>query len=104
MIPKIRKDRCYRITVEEVNSDHETIETLQLELEDRENLFKVVETLKKSSGLEENEATKIGVALRLLGPVMIKNGKHPLFVNFRPHFKTFMQDLKSTVKSAGKEG
>jgi len=103
MNPKIRKDNCYRITIEEVNSEQETGKTLQIEFQDREDMFKVVENLKKGSGLEESLATKVGVALRLLGPVMMQNRKHPLFIDFMPHFKTFMQNLKSTVKNTAKD-
>ncbi|CAH1529871.1 hypothetical protein THOG05_110063 [Vibrio rotiferianus] len=36
----------------------------------------------------------------MLGPVMMKDIKHPLFIDFMPAFKVFMQNLKSTVKSA----
>ncbi|WP_368483152.1 DUF3861 family protein [Shewanella sp. UCD-KL21] len=30
----------------------------------------------------------------------MQNRKHPLFLDFMPHFKTFMNNLKSTVKQA----
>lgn len=103
MIPKIRKNRSYRITIEEVNSQQENGKKLQFDYEDREDVFNVVENLKQNSGLEDSVATKVGVALRLLGPIMMENRKHPLFIDFMPHFKTFMQNLKSTVKKASKE-
>ncbi|WP_198553537.1 MULTISPECIES: DUF3861 family protein [unclassified Shewanella] len=53
--------------------------------------------------MEDSLATKVAVALRLLGPVMIEHCKHALFLDFMPHFKTFMQHIKSMVKSAVKE-
>ncbi len=96
MIPKIRKDEQYRITIEEVGTEEPR--RLDFEYQDREDLFNIVEGLKKGSGLEPENATKVAVALRLLGPVMMKDRKHPLFVDFMPHFKNFMQNLKSTVK------
>ncbi|WP_241033796.1 DUF3861 domain-containing protein [Vibrio maerlii] len=86
--------------VEEVGVD--APKTLEFDYQDREDLFNVVENLKKGSGLEPETATKVAVALRLLGPVMMKDRKHPLFVDFMPHFKKFMQNLKSTVKQAAK--
>lgn len=100
MIPTIRKDKQYRITIEEVGT--EQARTLEFDYQDREDLFNVVDNLKKGSGLEPETATKVAVALRLLGPVMMKDRKHPLFVDFMPHFKSFMQNLKSTVKQAVK--
>lgn len=102
MIPKIRKDKQYRVTIEEIDAQDESAKTLQFEFQDREDVFNVVENLKKGSGLEPETATKVAVALRLLGPVMMKDRKHPLFVNFMPHFKDFMHNLKSVVKEAVK--
>lgn len=96
----IRKDKQYRITIEEIDTDQESAQVLQFDFQDREDLFKVVDKLKQGSGLEADTATKVGVALRLLGPVMMENRKHPLFSDFMPHFKSFMQNLKSTVKAA----
>lgn len=94
------KDNQYRITVEHLDDNQQSIQQLQFEFQDREDLFKLVENLKIGSGLPESEATKLSVGLRLLGPLMMHNRKHPLFIDFMPHFKTFMQNLKTTVKSA----
>ena len=103
MIEQTRKDNRYRITIEEVNSESENNKTLQFEFEDREDLFNVVDKINQGSGLEAPLATRVAVALRLLGPVMLQNRKHALFVDFMPHFKMFMHNLKSTVKNAVKE-
>ncbi|WP_392340128.1 DUF3861 domain-containing protein [Moritella marina] len=102
MITKAKKANCYRVTIEEMNSVHIPGETLQFEFQDREDLFKIIEHLKQGSGLEESTATKVGIALRLLGPVMMANHKHALFVDFMPHFKAFMHSLKNTVKNSTK--
>lgn len=98
MIPKIRKDKCYRVTIEEITPEQEVAQTLAFEFQDREDVFNIVNNLKQKSGLEPEVATRVGVALRLLGPMMMANRKHELFVDFMPHFKTFMQNLKSKVK------
>ncbi|WP_037471481.1 DUF3861 domain-containing protein [Shewanella waksmanii] len=88
----------YRITVEAINS--EIAERVQFEYQDREDLFNTIDKLKQGSGLEAQQATRMALALRLLGPLMIEQRKHPLFVDFMPHFKAFMQQLKSAVKQA----
>ena len=100
-----RKGNRYRFTIKEVSSEEidgedTPAQTLTFELQDREDLFNTVENLKNGSGLEENSATKVAVALRLLGPVMVEQRKHPIFLDFMPHFKVFMLHLKSTVKAA----
>ncbi|KJG14283.1 MULTISPECIES: DUF3861 domain-containing protein [Photobacterium] len=92
--------KTYRITIEEVESPSSTAQTMQFEFQDREDLFKIVKNLKEGCELDATQATRVGVALRLLGPVMVMNRKHPLFADFMPHFKTFMQSLKNTVKQS----
>ncbi|HDM8224178.1 TPA: DUF3861 domain-containing protein [Vibrio campbellii] len=95
----MRKDNCYRITIEEVNVEEGCeSRSLSFEVQDREDMLNIVEKLNQSSRLEPTDATRVGVALRLLGPVMMKARKHPLFIDFMPHFRNFMQNLKSTVK------
>ncbi|WP_295893504.1 DUF3861 domain-containing protein [uncultured Vibrio sp.] len=96
----MRKDNQYRITIEAIDADQAVARTLQFEHLDREDLFNVVEKMKQGSGLDNETATKVGVALRLLGPVMMHNRKHALFIDFMPHFKNFMQNLKTTVKQS----
>lgn len=93
------KHNQYRITIEEINTkaDRE-LQTLTFEIEDREDMFAIVEKMKQSSGLDEPSATRLGVSLRLLGPMMMQDRKHPLFADFMPHFRTFMQSLKKTIK------
>ena len=100
MIPTIRKDKQYRITIEEVGV--EQARTLEFDYQDREDLFNVVDSLKKGSGLEPETATKVAVALRLLGPVMMKDRKHPLFLDFMPHFKRSCRTLKVLSKRGSK--
>ncbi|OAN17890.1 hypothetical protein A3K86_02945 [Photobacterium jeanii] len=95
----MRKENQYRITVEEIGVAEGLVpQRLQFEMQDREDLFSAVEKINENSGLAAPEATRVAVALRLLGPVMMLNRKHELFAEFMPHFKTFMQNLKNTVK------
>ncbi|AYO14337.1 DUF3861 family protein [Vibrio owensii] len=95
----MRKDNHYRITIEEVNVEEgREAKSLSFEVQDREDMLNIVDKIGQGSGLEPADATRVGVALRLLGPVMMKDRKHPLFVDFMPHFRNFMQNMKSTVK------
>jgi hypothetical protein len=101
MIPTMSKDKQYKVTIADINADEPR--TLEFYYQDREDLFNTVDALTKGSGLEPDVATKVAVALRLLGPEMMRDRKHPLFVDFMPHFKDFMQNLKRTVKQALKD-
>ena len=93
------KNNNYRITIEEVNiKEDRELQTMQFEIEDRENMFAIVEKIKQDSGLDEQSAARLGVSIRLLGPMMMQDRKHPLFVDFMPHFRNFMQNLKKTLK------
>ncbi|UTV30991.1 DUF3861 domain-containing protein [Photobacterium atrarenae] len=94
-----RKPKHYRVTIEETSSEESNSPaSLTFELQDREDLFAIVDKLKSHSGLDEQAATQAGVGLRLLGTVMMKERKHPLFSEFIPHFKAFIQQLKSLIK------
>ena len=93
------KHNNYRITIEEVSvKEDRELQTMQFEIEDRENMFAIVEKIKQDSGLDEQSAARLGVSIRLLGPIMMQDRKHPLFVDFMPHFRNFMQNLKKTLK------
>ncbi|PMO55693.1 DUF3861 domain-containing protein [Vibrio splendidus] len=93
------KHNNYRITIEEVSvKEDRELQTMQFEIEDRENMFAIVEKIKQDSGLDEQSAARLGVSSRLLGPMMMQDRKHPLFVDFMPHFRNFMQNLKKTLK------
>lgn len=93
------KHNNYRITIEEVSiKEDRELQTMQFEIEDRENMFAIVEKIKQDSGLDEQSAARLGVSIRLLGPLMMQDRKHPLFVDFMPHFRNFMQNLKKTLK------
>lgn len=96
------KANSYRITIEQINDNNNAIgEPLQLEMKDHENLFNAIETIKQKSGLAPQVATRLAVGVRLLGTTILQERKHPLFVDFFPHFKTFMSNLKKTIKDAG---
>ncbi|WP_299690362.1 DUF3861 domain-containing protein [uncultured Vibrio sp.] len=93
------KHNHYRITIEEVSiKEDRELQAMQFEIEDRENMFEIVDKIKQDSGLDEQSAARLGVSIRLLGPLMMEDRKHPLFVDFMPHFRNFMQNLKKTLK------
>ncbi|SMY32044.1 hypothetical protein PMAL9190_00327 [Photobacterium malacitanum] len=100
MSNKNTHENSYRITVEELQPKSAIPKTIQFEFQDRENLFNIIDNLKQNSGLEETQATRIGISLRLLGPILMANRKHSLFIDFMPHFKNFMLLLKNTVKKS----
>lgn len=96
----VRKGNHYSLTINELKNGEQTGRAIDFEFSDREDLFKLVENLKAGSGLTPELSTRLAVSLRLLGPMMMENRKHPLFIDFMPSFKTFMHNLKQTVKNA----
>ena len=75
-----------------------TMQTMRFEIEGRENMFAIVDKIMQDSVSDEQSATRLGVSIRLLGPLMMQDRKHPLFIDFMPHFRNFMQNLKKTLK------
>ncbi|SHI19105.1 DUF3861 domain-containing protein [Ferrimonas marina] len=96
---KTGKSKGFRVIIEPIDAVGEMADQrLEFEVEDRENVFATVENIKAHTELDAQSATQLAVGLRILGPMMMQQRKHPLFVNFMPHFKDFMLNLKSTVK------
>lgn len=92
----------YRITIEEISNQDQPSQSITFEHQDREDLFTLIKNLNQGGNFAPQTATKIGVALRLLGTEMLKNRQHPLLSNFMPHFKNFIINLKNTVKTNSK--
>ena len=44
----------------------------------------------------EEESTEFALGLKLFTEVMLRNKKHPLFEDLRPHIVDFMKKLKSS--------
>ncbi len=88
----------YRLTLTET-TENTKAQSLTLDFQDREDIFDVLNKLKSKEMLSEEEATKLGIALRLLGPTLMQNRKHSLFVDFFPHFRAFMLNLKNKKRA-----
>ena len=93
------KSRRYRITVEQIVDDS-AVENPRVtcEVTDREDIFAIIERIKKGSGLEANDATALAIGLRLVGTVMMANKKLPILSELMPSFKDFMIKLKKQFK------
>jgi len=97
----MRNAHHYRVTIEHIHPEEETtIQSMQLALEERDDMFAIVDKMKQSSGLEANTAARFAVGLKLLGPVMMEQRKNPLFAELMPHFGRFMGNLKRKLKAA----
>lgn len=91
-----KKERCYRITIENVDSN----ERLQFDHQDREDLFEIIRKIEAKQMVAAELAPKLGLGLRLMGPMIMMNRKLSVFADFFPHFKAFYIKLKNTVKSS----
>ncbi|MCC9596143.1 MULTISPECIES: DUF3861 domain-containing protein [unclassified Rubrivivax] len=94
----------YRITVEHLADADGNLPgntaPLVFEAGSHDNILQIVERLRGHPGLPPESAPAFGVGLKLFGEVMLENRKSPLFVDFSPHFRDFMQALKSGARSA----
>lgn len=90
----------YKITVEEINKEGKIgEEKLEFETVSHDNLFEIVEKLKKHPEFTNVDVASLGVGLKLFSGVMLKNREFPLFKKLMPHFKDFMKALKSSGKT-----
>ncbi|PWC14104.1 DUF3861 domain-containing protein [Brenneria roseae subsp. americana] len=92
------KQHQYRITIEHL-ADKNGVppvedKQLQFEVGNHDDIFAIVERMRQRSDFDEAAATAFAVGLKLFGEVMMTHRNHPLFAEFSPHFRDFMQALK----------
>lgn len=89
----------YRLRLEHLAAaapDHSTHSPLELEFNNHDNIFQIIERLNsRSLFAEPGQATEFAIGLKLFSEVILKNRENPLFAEFRPAFSEFMQKLKS---------
>jgi hypothetical protein len=91
------KQHRFRITVEHLADSQgtpSTSEPLQFEVGNHDDIFSIVERLRRRGDFSEEDSTAFGVGLKLFSEVMQENREHPLFSSFAPHFAEFMKSLK----------
>ncbi|MDL2267783.1 DUF3861 domain-containing protein [Desulfovibrio sp. OttesenSCG-928-G15] len=92
----------YRITVEALSETAastaaEAPQVLSFEVENHDDIFKVIKKIESRGDFKEVDAVAFGVGLKLFGEVMLKNRSLPLFSGFAPHFMDFMKELKKGI-------
>ncbi|MEL0614271.1 DUF3861 domain-containing protein [Marinomonas arenicola] len=93
------KGHLYKFTIEHLEDPKgNAVEASPLEFETRnhDDIFKIVETMKRKIDLDESDARELALGIKLFGEVMLRNSKHELFQEFRPHFSEFMKSLKKS--------
>lgn len=90
----------YKMTIEELRIKGSSECTVfEHEFISHENLLEKIEFAKNSQLLEsEDDLIEMIIGIRLLGEVMLKNRKAPLFAELLPAFKSFMKNLKQLAK------
>ena len=95
-----KKGNRYKLTLEQIEilkEEKKADHNLQLEVVNHDELFEVIEKIQsKNLFNSEEEATEFALGLKLLTEVMLRNKKHPLFEDLRPHIVDFMKKLKSS--------
>lgn len=101
------KQHRYRVSVEHLcdakGEPSSYSAPLSFETGNHDDIFGVVERVRRDSGLPQDTATALAVGLKLFGEVLLENRDHPLFEAFAPHFGEFMKHLKKTLKANAAE-
>ncbi|TWI18842.1 DUF3861 domain-containing protein [Sphingobacterium siyangense] len=92
-----KRNNKYKIQLQELALKDGTAsgKSLAFEFENHDNIFKLLEQTKDTGRFSsESENTEFVVGLKLFSEVMMRNRNNPLFEDFAPAFKQFMQKLK----------
>ncbi|MFM6957904.1 MAG: DUF3861 domain-containing protein [Acinetobacter sp.] len=97
------KQHQYHVTVQHLKDAKGQASTYTERLEfytgNHDDIFEIVERLKKAKLFDDQTTTSFAVGLKLFSEVMLENKDHPLFEEFLPQFGLFMKTLKQQVKS-----
>ncbi len=92
------KQHRYRITVEHLALPDGSLpapdRALSFETGNHDDILAIVARMGQRGDLPQADATALAVGLKLFSEVMLQHRAHPLFADFGPHFKAFMQQLK----------
>jgi len=92
------KQHRYRVTVEHLalpdGSAPPATQPLSFEAGNHDDILAIVARMRQRGDLPEADATAFAVGLKLFSEVMLQHRGLPLFADFAPHFKAFMQALK----------
>jgi len=96
------KQHQYHVTVQHLKNAKGEASTYTERLEfyagNHDDIFEIVERLKKADFFDDETTKSFGVGLKLFSEIMLENGDHPLFQDFFPQFGQFMKNLKQLVK------
>ncbi|MDR0237183.1 DUF3861 domain-containing protein [Acinetobacter sp.] len=73
-------------------------ENIEFNVGNHDDIFEIVERLKKAELFDEETTQAFAVGLKLFLEVMITHRDHVLFKDFEPAVKQFMKNLKQNVK------
>ncbi|WAU78032.1 DUF3861 domain-containing protein [Acinetobacter sp. TR3] len=96
------KQHQYHVTAEHLKDAKGQVSTYTEKLEfytgNHDDIFEIVERLKKAELFDDQTTKSFAVGLKLFSEVMLENKDHPLFEEFLPQFGQFMKNLKQHVK------
>ena len=92
-----KKNNRYKILLQEIELKDGTQpeKSIEFEFENHDNILSLIEITKDSDRFEnKSDNTEFIVGLKLFSEVMLRNRSNPLFEDFAPSFKAFMNKLK----------
>lgn len=102
------KQHRYRVTLEhlaDANGGPSAYDApLRFEVGNHDDVFAIVERMRRRPDLAPESATALAVGLKLFGEVMLEQRGHPLFAGFAPHFRDFMKTLKQGMAAPPADG
>lgn len=71
-------------------------QSLELEVENHDNIFDIIEKLRSKNIFENaNDTEEFAIGLKLFSEVLLRNRNHDVFSDFNLHFRDFMGKLKA---------
>ena len=88
------KSHRYRVTVQALNSSADRA-SVNFEVDHHDELFAIVDKVRRGGGYADDEAAALAVGLKLLSGVMLEHRNDPLFADVQPVLRAFIGNLKA---------
>lgn len=92
-----KRSNKYIINLKEVElkDGSKSGESIEFEFENHDNILEIIKKIQERNLFNDNnQSIEFSVGLKLFSEVLIRNRNNPLFEDFAPAFKEFMQKLK----------
>jgi hypothetical protein len=96
--------KVHRYQVRMQSLDDPDRAALDIVVSNHDDIFAIVDRLKRLPGIDTDDAAALGIGLKLFAEISLKYRGTPPFDTLQPAMRTFIQSLKKLIADAETQG